>query len=319
MNGRNPPLSIGQMVAELWDRRRLLIVAVLVAGVVAAVVTLFIRPSYRATVILAQPEKSSESGGLAALAGQFSGLADLAGVNLGGGGDVDQSIAIMTSRQFTEQFLVDENILQALYPERWDAAANRWKPHARGGVESMFSWVKEKLETDDPPSVTGQDSERPSLWKAAKEFARLATVAKDKKTSLITLTVDWRDPVIAARWANDMVSKLNQTVRNRAIADANRSLDYLNGEVNGTHVVEMQQTIYRLIEREMRTKVSAFVRDEYAFRVLDPATPPEERESPKRTLITLAAMFTAGFCASLWVLFVSQPRRTILRSPDQAS
>jgi hypothetical protein len=109
--------------------------------------------------------------------------------------------------------------------------------------------------------------------------------------------------VIAARWANDLVAKLNLHARNRSIDEANRSVEYLNNELTNTHVFEMQQTIYRLIERELRAKVSANVREEFAFRVIDPAVPPEKRESPKRTLITLAAMFIAGFCTSLWIIF----------------
>jgi uncharacterized protein involved in exopolysaccharide biosynthesis len=308
MNGTNAPLSIGQMVAELWARRRLLIVATLATGILAAIVSLFIQPSYRATVLLAPPEKSSESGGLAALAGQFSGLADLAGVNLGGGGDIDQSIALMTSRQFTEQFITSEHVLQAMYPKLWDTAANRWiKGDDTRGHESVFGWIAEKIGTQGPP-IAKSTADGPSMWEAVKKFDQLRKVSKDKKTSLIVLTVDWRDPVVAARWANHLVSQLNQHARDRAIEYANRSLVYLNGELNNTHVLEMQQTIYRLIEREMRTQVSANVREEYAFRVLDPAIPPEERESPHRTLITLAAMFIAAFCVSLWIIF-GPPRR----------
>jgi len=315
MNGVNPPLSVGQMVTELWIRRRLLVSTTLVAGVIAATVTLFVQPSYRATVILAPPEKSSETGGIAALAGQFSGLADLAGVNLGGSGDIDQSIALMTSRHFIEQFMLDEHVLQTMYPKRWDAVANQWKRREDPkGYETVFSWIADKVGTQGPPNKDIENSDRPSLWLAVKKFDRLMTVTKDKKTSLVILTVDWRDPVIAARWANQLVSLLNEHARSRAAEEAHRSVEYLNGELSKTHVLEMQETIYKLIEREMRTMMSANVRDEYAFRVLDPAVPPEERRSPKRTLITLAAMFIAGFCTSLWIIFGPQ-RRPSERAP----
>lgn len=318
MNGMNPPLSIGEMLSELWSRRRLLIVTTLTAGIIAAAISLFLPLSYRAVVLLAQPEKTSQSGGLAALAGQFSGLADLAGVNLQVGGDVDQSIALMTSRQFTDQFMVDEHVLQTMYPNLWDSAANRWKTGAESkGTESVFSQIIRKLGMVGPQDTSARVSDGPSLWIAFARFDQLRKITKDKKTSLITLTVDWRDPVIAARWANDLVSRLNLHARERAIDEANRSIEYLNNELNNTHVLEMQQTVYRLIEREMRTKVSANVHDEYAFRVLDPAIPPEKRESPKRTLITLAAMFIAAFCVSLWIV-LAPPRRLPTRGdPDR--
>ena len=307
MNSGSPPLTIGEIVTELWSRRRLLLTVMLGAGVLAAIISLFLHPTYRATVLMSPPEKSTDTGGLAALAGQFSGLADLAGVNLGGG-DVDQSMALMTSRQFTEQFMQKEHVLEVMYADHWDAVGKRWK----GGDESHgfaagVAWLTGKLGTQSATPLRSAGG-GPSLWVAYKKFDALRKISKDKKTNLITLTVDWKDPVTAARWANDLVSQVNLLARNRATASADSSIAFLQSEIANTHVLEMQQTIYRLIEREMRTKVSANVHQEYAFRVLDPAVPPEERESPKRALITLAEMMIVGFFASLWIIF--GPRRT---------
>jgi uncharacterized protein involved in exopolysaccharide biosynthesis len=316
MSGANPQLSIGQMAAEIWARRRFLLIVTITVGILAATVTLLLTPMYRATVLLAPPEKSSEQGGLAALAGQFSGLADLAGVNLSSGANVDQSIALMTSRQFTNQFILDEHVRQAMYPKLWDPVTNTWRQGERS--VSVVSWIEDKLHVAPPDAIVTTDG-GPSLWKTAKRFNQLRTITQDRKTSLVMLTIDWRDPITAAKWANDMVSRLNQHARDRAVAEANRSLEYLNGELSKTNVLEMQQTIYRLIEREMRTNVSAHVRDEYAFRVLDPAVPPEERASPKRVLTTLAAMFAAAFAASLWIIFGPAPRRKARLSSDALS
>lgn len=318
MNGVNAPLNIGEMLAELWSRRLLLIITTLSAGVIAAVISLFLQPTYRAVVLLAPPEKTSESGGLAALAGQFSGLADLAGVNLQGGVDVDQSIALLTSRQFTDQFMANSHVLQTMYPKLWDSSTNQWKKSADSHV-SPFAWIAGKLSTPGPASVSASTSGGPSPWLAFKKFDALRKIVKDRKTALITLTVDWGDPVVAARWANELVSQLNQHARDRAIEEANRSLEYLNNELSNTRLVEVQQTIYKLIEREMRTKVSANVHEEYAFRVLDPAIPPEQRESPKRTLITLAAMFISGFCTSVWIILGPPRRPSMNRSKHPAS
>jgi uncharacterized protein involved in exopolysaccharide biosynthesis len=305
----NPPPTIGQMMSELWSRRRLLLTVMFAAGVLAAIVSLFLHPTYRATVLMAPPEKVTDSGGLAALAGQFSGLADLAGVNLGGG-DVDQSMALMTSREFTDQFIQKEHVLEVMYPDEWDAAGKRWKTGGEAhGFAAAVAWLTGKLGTQSASPVRSAGG-GPSLWVAYKKFDSLRKISKDKKTNLITLTVDWRDPVTAARWANDLVSQLNLLARARATDSADRSIAFLQKEVAETHVLEMEQTIYRLIEREMRTKVSANVHDEYAFRVLDPAVPPEERESPKRALITLAVMMIAGFFTSLWIIF--GPRKELV-------
>ena len=61
--------------------------------------------------------------------GQFGGLASLAGVNLGGGAnnDTEVSLAVLRSREFTEAFIRDRNLLPLIFEECWDADANRWK------------------------------------------------------------------------------------------------------------------------------------------------------------------------------------------------
>lgn len=300
------PLTLGEMLRILWDRRRLLLVASLSTGLVVAVISLVMKPVYRATVTMVPPSKGTDQGGLAALAGQFAGLADLAGVSLGSGADVDQSIALMNSRQFTEQFMQEEHVLPVMYPEMWDARAGQWRAGEASdgnGLSDLFSRVPGRS-TSQISSGTGAHSEPgPSRWRAFKKFDALRRVSKDKKTNVVELSIDWTDPRLAAQWANDMVARLNQNARQRAISEADQNLEYLESELQKTHVIDMQQTVYKLIEREMRARMVANVRQEYAFRVLDPAQPPEERESPKRTLMVLAALFLGGFVASLWAIF----------------
>ena len=52
-------------------------------------------------------------------------------------------------------------------------------------------------------------------------------------------------------------------------------------------MVGVQQAIYRLIEEQINTVMLANVREEYAFKVIDPAVVPDidQYEWPKRALI----------------------------------
>jgi uncharacterized protein involved in exopolysaccharide biosynthesis len=49
--------------------------------------------------------------------------------------------------------------------------------------------------------------------------------------------------------------------------------------------------MYNLIESETKTLMLANARAEYAFTVVDPAVVPEERVSPRRTLMVLSGLF----------------------------
>ncbi len=75
--------------------------------------------------------------------------------------------------------------------------------------------------------------------------------------------------------------------------------------------MELQRSIYSLIESEIKKVMIANGSDEFAFRVVDPARVPEQRVSPKRALITAVGLF-AGLMIGL-VLALALPRKSWAR------
>ncbi len=54
------------------------------------------------------------------------------------------------------------------------------------------------------------------------------SISRDRKTGLITVQIDWRDAVKAARWGQyEIVARLNAEMRSRAIQSTNASVGYL--------------------------------------------------------------------------------------------
>jgi len=260
---------------ELWRvvmSYKWLIVAITLATTSLATAAAFIMtPIYRVEVLLA-PVTDDKAGGLAALAGQFGGLASLAGIDIGGSGsDTGQSIAFLKSRAFTEEFVRDNNLLPLLFYKKWDADKQAWKV--------------EKLQ------------DMPTMWQAFDLFdKKIRFVSEDKKTGLVTLSIEWRDRELAAKWASELVQRINKTMRERAIAEAEKSLKFLNQELQKTSVVDVQQSIYKLIEGQTKTMMLANVREEYAFNVIDPAAIPDENKfiKPKRVLFILVGFIVGG-------------------------
>ncbi len=249
----------------LWDvlaRSKALILAVTLLATAAAAALAWLKtPEYEAQVTLA-PVEEGKGGGLAALAGQFGGLASLAGIDLGGGGGkTEEAIAILESRQFTEAFIRDHDLLPVLFAERWDPVQKAWNVEAG----------------EDPPD----------MWDAIAAFDQIRKVESEKKSGLVKLTIRWHDPEQAAAWANELVERVNRHLQEQAVAEAQKSIDYLREQLKTTDVVDMQQAIYRLIEAQTKNIMFAKVRDEYVFRVIDPAVPPDPDDpvSPKRSLM----------------------------------
>lgn len=281
-------IDFRKIVLFLWaDKWRIVGVAV-VTATIAGIIGFMTTPVYRATLIMvsATPERSSLSGALGSALGSLGGIASLAGVNVGGNEiAVEEALAVMRSRQFTEGFVKDNNLLPVIFDDDWDGAAKKWKVGP---------------------------NEQPTMGKAFRKFGKeIRAIERDKKTGLVTLTIDWRDRQQAADWANALVQRLNAEMRARAIAQSDASLQYLNRELATTQVVETREAINRLIESQIRSRMIASVTYEYAFRVVDGAMKPEpaDKVRPKRAIMILMGGMLGGFIGILWVYFRS-PRST---------
>lgn len=250
----------------LVEQKKLISIITTVITLIALTYALLATPIYRAEALLA-PVAKEKGGRLGVFASQFGGLASLAGINLGGGGgSVAEAIATLKSREFTNNFIEDENLMPVLFEDGWDEGNQQW--------------------------LNAEKS--PTLWNAYKVFRSILTISQDEKTGLVTLYVEWKDPVLAAKWVGMLVTRLNKQLRNEAILTSEKSIKYLQAELLRTSVLEIKESIYSLIEAQTKTKMLANTQDEYVFRVLDRPVVPEERIKPKRSVIVILGFVLGG-------------------------
>jgi len=261
----------------IWGERKLILSVTFAAALLAVAYSLTLPNIYRAEVLLA-PVKAEESrsGGLASALGGLGGLASMAGISVGGGGSVDENIAVLKSREFLWKFIKDQKLMPVLFEDDWDAESGKWKESS--------------------------PEDQPSLWGAYRAFDAVMSVSRDKKSDLITVGIEWRDPALAAVWANALVMRVNEHLRQQAIARSNSSLKYLREELARTQIEEMRQALFELITKEQGKAMLANTRKEFAFQVLDGAVEPDRKAKPKRSLIVILAAFIAGFLAVVFVL-----------------
>lgn len=263
------------LIAHRW----LVIICVLVSTVAFVTVAFVMTPVYRAvtTLVPASNERNTLAGSLGSTLGQLGGLASLAGVSLGSAdAATEEALAVLRSRQFTERFINDLNLMPQLY------SADQW-------------------EKDDPPTPA----------RAFRRFKKIRTVTQDKKTGLVLLQIDWKDREAAAQWANEMAARLNAEMRNRAIAQAEASVSFLEKELANTSAVETRQAINRLIEAQIKQRMLANVSQEYAFRVVDKAMPPDADDplKPQKLVLFLLGPLVGLVAGIVGVLIAGLLRR----------
>lgn len=137
-----------------------------------------------------------------------------------------------------------------------------------------------------------------TLWYAVDVFSdHVVDIKKDNRKGTTIVHVEWTDPATAARWANDFVALANELMRNHALEESTRNVAYLEKEIAKTDMVEIQHALINVLESEAKSAMLANGRIEYAFRVVEPAVPPERRIRPMRTLIVAIGVllgFTLG-------------------------
>jgi uncharacterized protein involved in exopolysaccharide biosynthesis len=274
---------------RLWSKRWWIAASVLLFTGVFTTMAFVMRPVYRSTVVVVSAaEGRGTAGSLGGALGAVGGLAALAGINLtASSGQLEEALAVLRSRQLTEGFIKDENLMPVLFQDRWDAAAGHWKG-------SPDTW--------------------PTLAQAYRYFDKgVRTINYDKKTGLVMVDVEWHDAAKAAQWANGLIARLNSEMRSREIASSTASIAYLEKELSDTTTVDTRQTINRLLETQINKRMFANVTEEYSFRVVDKALPadPKDVVRPKKLLlILLGPALGLMFAAGLVLLFTGVPHRS---------
>jgi len=237
--------SIAEITHLLRNQKGLVIAIIAATALVAVVIALVSKPVFRAQVVAMDVR---ERGGMnAAVGGQLGGLAALAGVNIGAAGVPREASAVLKSRTLASRFVEREALL--------------------------------------PQLLEGQ-SEKATLWFAVERLRNdVLSIVEEPRSGLITVTVDWRDPDEAARWANAFVALADDMLRRRAIEDHERNIKYVNEQISQTAALPVRSALFKIIEDETKNLMLARSRQDYAFFVVDAAVVPESRIAPRRALI----------------------------------
>jgi len=282
-------IDTAEITSRLVEKRWWILCSVLLftAGFTAA--AFIMTPVYRATTILVPTSTGQNSGGIGGALGQLGGIASLAGINIGSKASVtEETLAVLHSRGFTERFITDEKLMPRLFASRWNATTGTWK-------------------TDKPPTPA----------KAFRYFdEKIRSVDLDKKTGLVTLQIEWKDRNEAASWANELVERLNQEMRTRAIGEADAALGFLKNALQSASEVVTRDAIGHLMESQIKQRMYADVTKEYVFRIVDRAMAPDADNPvrPQKLAMIAAGPFFGLVIGVLLALVTGGSQRRISRT-----
>ena len=269
---------------ELWKvlvEYKLLIIVFTALTTLGAIYYASTLPTIYKAEVLMIPASGGISG--SGLSNRLGGLADMAGVSLGGssaGAEGEQALARLKTRSFLTKHIKEKNLKPILFADQWDRVEKKWidkEPSDRDSAELL----KNMIEAGSHPR---------------------------SKAGLASLSIEWKNPHNPnkiADIANNLVSSINSHAKDRAILEARDSISFLEKELEQTSIVNSQTILYSLIEQQMGKIMMANIRDEFVFKVIDPAIIPKRSETKPISMVVFIGLILGIFLASFLAISVN--------------
>ena len=186
----------------------------------------------------------------------------------------EEALAVLTSRRFLENFVEERQLLKVLFPKSWDSENKVWV-----------------VDREDIP----QYSDGFELLSSALD------ISFDK--SLISVEFMHGKKDIVAYILNDLIDEVNSFIRIQSIAASDKNINFLKNEIANTQLAGSQEMLYRLVETEIQSIMLANTRQDYAFKIIDPAVEPLHPAGPNKKLIVIVGTLL-GFILTIFLVFI---------------
>jgi len=160
----------------IWRRRKFITIFSAAAVSLTVIISLLMTNIYRAESTLLPV-----SAGGGNMMGELAGMAALAGISLGSGGDTSTKVMVVANSR-----TVKEKVIRDM-----------------GLTEIIVNDIPGKR---DPMQYT------------LEEFDKLFSVTSDKRTGLITIGFEWEDPAVAAGVVNSHIEALQEILESKALS-----------------------------------------------------------------------------------------------------
>ena len=147
--------------------------------------------------------------------------------------------------------------------------------------------------------------EKEQIWATIRLLKKHIYKAREnKREGVIELSAEYKDPEIAAKILTYILKELTDYMSSEAIRVAQTNKKYLESQVDRNADPLIKQKIYSLIANQIETSMLAEVKENFAFKVLDPPKVPVRKIKPIIWKNILLAFFLSLFAAVLLAFFL---------------
>lgn len=149
------------------------------------------------------------------------------------------------------------------------------------------------------------NSENERIWNALRALEKALNVNYKKKDNIIEISMQFKDPEMAVKIVNHTLTELTEHMSSEARRVAETNKKYLESQLNTTADPFIKAKIYSLIAQQIEQTMMAEVKENFAFKVLDPPMVPDQRIKPKRKRMVMIS-FMASLFLGVFVAFLKE-------------
>lgn len=294
-------IDLSELFHVLWDKIFYIGAITSIFSLISIIYALMLPNIYQSKATLMAVEQSS---GMSGMVGRYSGMASLAGISLeskSGSKDQEAIARIKSFDFFSNNFLPNIKLENLMAVKKWNQASNTLTYDANDFNTESRQWLRKAK----PPR-----SNVPTSQEAYEEFIEIMSVNKDKKTLLVTLSVEHKSPFIAQQWVEIMINQIDQVMRDQDRQTATKSIEYLNSLAPTVFNEDIKKALSALQQEQMKRLMMVEANDNYVFKVLDSPIAPELKSQPKRSLIVIWGTILGMVLSALGVLVFNYTRKS---------
>ena len=288
-------IDLKELFNTIWNNKFQIAIFTFVVTSLTIVYTLSIPNSYKSTTSLVPHAQAKSSlGGLGALAG-------MAGIDIGGGGGVD---AVTSFTTILNDFSFQNRVIQ-----KYDLS-KKLIPNEKNlvfalGYDGIYNIFHSKSTEKD------ERSKEEIVYDSYKTIKNIIKISSDKKSGVITLSVESIDRFLAKELVDIYLVELTTHLRTIEMQDVDKQIKYYNAELENTDELSMKDQLGKLATGLVQKKVLSMANEFYNVKQMTKSQVAyiKEKSKPKRGLIVVVSFVTSIILAIFLTFFMEFIRK----------
>lgn len=313
---KNDEISLREIIQLLFQHKLIVILITLIFVIIATLYAFLAKEVFSTTTVFITKTSNNPNSNL-------SSLASLAGISLGGNSNTDPS-------DYLDKVIQDKEFISKLLNRKWAFKGDSFYLEQICKIKKDTSILNWRYRYEKSKLDYIRDS-------------KMIGIAKDKKTGILTLSVNAQDPQLTYDIAEFVISNLSFYIRNSIQSQAKEKREFIEERIKEVKVdleksenlltdykkrnisgnspdialeemrlsrdVTLNQEVYIQFQKQYELALIEEKNDQTLIQVLKNPEIPIERSKPKRTKVIFIGLII-GFVTSILLVYIINWEKT---------